>query len=293
MKRIAILLILILPLVAMALDVPQSRLDKLADKPAKQRLASIEKLMKRYSGDERLETLWSEALWESMADIDELERIEIVKTKLRKDPDNGLLSKLLGDAYFDYSHGKGGATYMDSALFAYENAALKMPDHLPAIGSVGALYDEKEDYEQAVFWYQRALDVKPDHVATLVNLGGSLYNKGDSNGAIDAYRRALEIDPMSQDAHYNLGVAFAEAQIYREAVVEWDLVVEIDPSTAVAKQAASNSELLKEVLNETVYKGGRKIRKLGSVGEETTNNPNAGSGKPGVGPAGQTLEKEK
>ncbi len=291
MKRIAILLILILPLAAMAIKVPQSRLDKLAEKPAAERLESIEKLMKRYSGDDRLSEMWAAALWESMADIDELDRIETLKGKLRQDPDNGLLSKLLGDAYFDYSHGKGGTAYLDSALFAYENAALKMPEHLPAIGSVGALYDEKEDYEQAVFWYERALDVKPDHVATLVNLGGSLYNKGDTNGAIDAYRRALEVDPNSQDAHYNLGVAFAEAQIYREAVVEWDLVVAIDPDTPVAKQAASNAELLKEVLNETVYKGGRKIRKLGSVGEEKKSD-RSGTGQPGVGGEGQTLERK-
>lgn len=292
MKRIAILLVLILPLMAHALMVPQSRLDALAAKPAIERLAGIEKLMDRYPGDDRLPTLWSDTLWESMSELDEPIRIEKIKRLLRNDSDNGLLSKLLGDAYLDYSRGKGGAGYLDSSLFAYENAALKMPGYLPAIGSVGALYDEREDYEQAVFWYKRALDVKPNHVATLVNLGGSLYNKGDTNGAIDAYRRALEVAPDSQDAHYNLGVAFAEAQIYREAVVEWDIVVSIDPNTAVAQQAASNSQLLKEVLAETVYKGGRKVRKIGGAGEEQKNDSQSGSGKPGVGPAGQTLERK-
>ncbi len=292
MKRIALLLILILPLMAHALMVPQSRLDVLAAKPAGARLAGIEKLMDRFPGDDRIPGLWTDAVWESMSDLDDHVRIEKTKRMLRVDSDNGLLSKLLGDAYLDYSRGTGGASYLDSALFAYENAALKMPDYLPAIGSVGALYDEREDYEQAVFWYKRALEVQPDHVATLVNLGGSLYNKGDTNGAIDAYRHALEVAPDSQDAHYNLGVAFAEAQIYREAVVEWDIVVSIDPNTAVAQQAASNSQLLKEVLDETVYKGGRKIRKLGGVGEETTNNPKSGSGQPGVGSAGQTLKRK-
>jgi len=261
MKNLIPMLLTILPLLACTGDLSQSRLDALSDRPVAERLPEIEALMVKHPGDARLSELWSDTKWEELSTMDPVAKIEHLKASLRENPENGLLSKLLGDAYSDHAHGAGGDSYLDSALFAYENAALKMPDYLPAVGSVGSLYDEMEDYDQAVFWYDRALSVRPDHVPTLVNLGASLYNKGDSNKAMDAYRKALEVDPDSQDAHYNLGVAFAEAQLYREAVVEWDRVVEIDPATPVAGQAKSNSTLLKEVLAETSYKGGRKVKR--------------------------------
>jgi tetratricopeptide (TPR) repeat protein len=105
-------------------------------------------------------------------------------------------------------------------------------------------------------------------VPTLCNLGASHYNRGEYARAIDFYRQALALDPQSQDAHYNLGVAFAEATIYREAILEWRAVMAIDSTTAVAKQAAKNADLLQEVLDETVYKGGKKSRRVNLMGNE-------------------------
>lgn len=240
----------------------QQDLDSLDSLSLADRIAKIEALSDRHPDDYRLPGLLARARWESMGEYSPEDRILLVKDELRADPENAVTSKLLGDAYYEYSLGAGGVTYLDSALFAYENAALKAPGFLGAAGSVGALYDEKEDFEQAIYWYERALAIDPEHVPTLCNVGASHYNKGDYAKAMDYYRRALAIDPDSQDAHYNLGVAFAEATIYREAISEWRQVVAIDSTTSVAKQALKNADLLQGVLDETIYKGGRKSRRV-------------------------------
>ena len=244
------------------------RIQELEAMPTVERLTVLEGLSVEHRSHPEYRRLWSTAVWEETDGLSQSERIQEMKSRLRADPENPMLSKLLGDAFFDFYQGEGGRTYLDSALFAYENAALKAPDYLPAVGSVGSLYDEKEDLDQAIFWYEKVLEIDPGHVPTLCNLGASYYNRGESNRAMDMYRRALEIDPESLDAHYNLGVAFAEAQIYREAVREWEIVVSLDPESPVALQAADNAALLKGVLEETVYRAGRKVRKSSMSGRE-------------------------
>lgn len=242
----------------------QADLDAVGQLPLDQRTQKLESLLGEHPEDTQLPGLLARARWEALADYAPEDRILLVKQQLREDPENAVTSKVLGDAYYDHAMGGGGIGYLDSAIFAYENAALKAPHFLSAVGSVGALYDEKEDFEQAIYWYDRALTIEPEHVPTLCNLGASYYNKGEYSHAMDLYRQALVIDPESQDAHYNLGVAFAEATIYKEAIAEWTKVVEIDPTSAVGKQAKKNADLLQEVLDETVYKGGRKSRRLES-----------------------------
>ena len=239
----------------------QTKIDALSDLPSAERIAAIEKLMEKHPEDDRLSALLGRTLWAGYDGLEPGAKVESIKSDLRAEPENAVLSKLLGDAYYDMIQ-TGGSTYLDSSLFAYENAALKAPYYLGAIGSVGALYDEKEDYDQAIHWYEKALELDPTHITTICNLGGSYYNKGDFNKAIDYYRSALKIDPNSQDAHYNMGVSFAESSIYREAISEWRTVVAIDSTTAVAAQAKTNADLLEDVLNTTVYKNGKRSRML-------------------------------
>lgn len=239
----------------------QNDLDQVAELPTELRISRLETLIEEHPDDYRLSGLLGRALWETYSEYEPADRIMLIKQQLRDNPENAITSKLLGDAFYDHAQGGGGITYLDSALFAYENAALKDPRFLSAVGSVGALYDEKEDFEQAIFWYDRALAIEPEHVPTLCNIGASHYNKGEYNKAQEFYRRALAIDPESQDAHYNMGVAFAEATIYREAIREWKRVVAADSTTTVGKQAQRNAELLQEVLDETIYRGGRKSRR--------------------------------
>jgi tetratricopeptide (TPR) repeat protein len=269
-KRLVLLGITILLLAGCGGNLPQEKLDALADIDPQERIPRLEQLIVKHPDDYRLTTLLAKAHWEAAAGRASEEKIEIFKGKLRAEPEQAVFSKLLGDAFYDYSQGDGGVDYVDSALFAYENAALKDPRFLSAVGMVGALYDEKQDFDQAIFWYERALEIEPDHVKTLCNMGASHYNKGEYPRAIDCYRQALAIDPLSQDAHYNLGVAFAEASMYKEAIVEWDVVAEIAPSTPVAMQAKTNANMLRDVLKETLYKGGRKSRHINLEGEPET-----------------------
>jgi tetratricopeptide (TPR) repeat protein len=246
----------------------QADLDALEALPAAERVPRLEQLLARHPADPRLPGALAKARYEGYAELEPLTRIETIKASLRADPESAIVSKMLGDAYYDYARGEGGVSYMDSALFAYENAALKVPTFLAAVGSVGALYDEKEDFEQAITWYEKALALAPDHVPTLCNLGASHYNRGEYAQAIEFYRQALALDPQSQDAHYNLGVAFAEATIYREAILEWRAVVAIDSTTAVATQAAKNADLLQEVLDTTIYRSGKKSRRVELEGDQ-------------------------
>ncbi len=265
-RAIPIILLLLLSLSGCGGTLSQAKLDALEQLPVEERIQRLEDLQAKRPTDQRLWSLLGRAVWETYDGLGSTEKVERLKADLRVEPENAILSKLLGDAFYDLAQGDEGTGYLDSALFAYENAALKAPEYLGAAGSVGALYDEKEDFDQAIYWYQRALDVDPEHVTTICNLGASLYNKGEYSTAMDYYRKALAIDPESQDAHYNLGVAFAEASIYREAILEWEVVFAIDSSTAVGKQAKMNADLLRDVLEETLYRGGKKSRRINMRG---------------------------
>jgi tetratricopeptide (TPR) repeat protein len=257
----------------------QTKIDTLEDMPLEERIPRIEVLMEKHPEDTRLPGLLGRALWANYESEDPLDRVAIIKRDLRADPENAVLSKLLGDAYYDLVPRIGG-TYVDSALFAYENAALKAPDYLSALGSVGALYDEKEDYDQAIHWYEKVLEIDPEHLTTICNLGGSYYNKGEFTTAMNYYRSAMAIDPNSQDAHYNMGVSFAEAGIYREAIKEWRTVVAIDSTTAVGTQAKTNADLLEDVLQSTVYKKGKRSRSLDMPGADVKGGTERRGGNP-------------
>lgn len=264
MLRILALSLILLWIGACGGSLSQADLDRLGELPLDQRLERLESLVVSHPENSELPGMLARARWDALGEYSDEDRILLIKEQLRANPEDAVTSKLLGDAFYEHALGDGGVGYLDSALFAYENAALKAPHFLAAVGSVGGLYDEKEDFEQAIFWYERALTVSPNHVPTLCNIGASHYNKGDQPRAMEYYREALAIDPDSQDAHYNLGVAFAEATIYREAIREWEAVVAVDSTTAVAKQARKNADLLQDVLDETIYKGGRKSRRQSS-----------------------------
>ncbi|MBN2170294.1 MAG: tetratricopeptide repeat protein [Candidatus Krumholzibacteriota bacterium] len=261
-KRLMSIVLLALVLGGCGGPLSEKQLAALEGLPAAERVQRLEALMARHPDDARLPNLLGRARWELYEPLEPFARVEAVKSDLRADPENAVVSKLLGDSFYDLATAGQGSNYLDSALFAYENAALKAPRYLAAVGSVGALYDEKEDFEQAVAWYERALDIDPQDITTICNIGASHYNQGHYDVAVDYYRRALALDPDCQDAHYNLGVAFAEANIYREAINEWRQVVAIDSTTAVAVNAAKNADMLEDVLQETIYRQGRKSRRL-------------------------------
>jgi hypothetical protein len=171
-------------------ELSQADLDALEALPVAERLPRLEQLLAADPKEPRLPGLLARARYEGYREQPPLERIDAIKAALRAEPESAIVSKMLGDAYYDHAGGEGGVSYLDSALFAYENAALKLPSFLSAVGSVGALYDEKEDYEQAIAWYEKALALSPRHVPTLCNLGASHYNRGEHAQAIDYYRQA-------------------------------------------------------------------------------------------------------
>ncbi|MCP4548258.1 MAG: tetratricopeptide repeat protein [bacterium] len=259
-KRVVLIILLMSLASGCGGNLSQQKLDDLEKLPYTERVAELEALQEKHPLDHRLPALLARTIWETFDNPDPFQKAEVIKQALRENPEDAIVSKLLGDAFYDLSLGSGGPTYLDSALFAYENAALKNSNYLGAIGSAGSIYDEQSDYDQAIYWYNRALEIDPEHVPTLCNIGASHYNNGDYEISLDFYRKALVLDPDSQDAHYNLGVAFAEAQIYQEAVREWETVARIDSTSAVGIQAKENAALLRDVIAETIYKRGRKVR---------------------------------
>lgn len=120
----------------------------------------------------------------------------------------------------------------DSAL--YHHAVAIDPDHLTALGNLGAHYRAQKDDAQALEYYSAALEVNPrDHIVWY-NVAHIRNNQGDRVASIAACRAALEGYPNYGRACHMLGVlladpAYEDTYLPEEALIHLRKACELNP----------------------------------------------------------------
>lgn len=112
---------------------------------------------------------------------------------------------------------------------AYRKALEIRPGDPQVLHALGQMYSRAGEYAQAIDAIRRSLATDPTQPLARVNLGIALAGSGDPEGAREAYEEALAVNPHEPLAHFNLGNLLQGAGRYEEAAEAYADAVGADP----------------------------------------------------------------
>ena len=151
---------------------------------------------------------------------------------LERDPDSGILWKILGVA----RAGQGR-----DALPALRNAAQLLPADAEAHRNLGAVLKEQGQFDEALASLERVLAIDPHDLPVLVAAADCLCALGRAREAVPLYERALERNPRLLEAHNNLGNALQELGDCERAVGCYRQALSLNPGDAEALANLGNA----------------------------------------------------
>lgn len=126
----------------------------------------------------------------------------------------------------------------DGAINEYQKAIKLNPNNeWTSIVSqaLGAIYHHvKENFETAIISYQTAIALDSQNMDAYVSLGELYQQEGELDDAIDCYCEAIKLDPMQDSVFCNMGMALWEKDYPEEAVISYQKAIEINPSNELA-----------------------------------------------------------
>ena len=110
-------------------------------------------------------------------------------------------------------------------------------DPVPRV-TLGNLYFDAEQFEEAVKWYEQALALDPRNVNVSTDLGVGYYYTDQPDRAITQFEHSLEIDPAHTKTMLNMGVvkAFGQQDLEGAATV-WRRLIEVTPDSPEGRAA--------------------------------------------------------
>ncbi|CAI6356342.1 unnamed protein product [Macrosiphum euphorbiae] len=112
--------------------------------------------------------------------------------------------------------------------------------------SIGDLYMEKDDYENAKSAFTCAAIMNPKNEYSHWKMGQTLYMLGQLDLALIKYKHTIAIKPNFPDAFYDMGVLFEERGLLEEAKVHYEKAIEISPNNHINARLKLNDILKKQ-----------------------------------------------
>lgn len=94
----------------------------------------------------------------------------------------------------------------------------KNPKSWMAYNSLGLVYLEEGNNQEAEKNYLQALRLKPEYPRALTNMGNLLMRKGDAERAVEYYQKVLELIPDHPETYVHLGNVMMQAGQYDQAL---------------------------------------------------------------------------
>ena len=128
---------------------------------------------------------------------------------------------LLWDPNHAHAHDSLGDVYyqrdqLEEAIAEYQTALRLDPFHPRAPIQLAATYEKAGQYRAAFAQLERTSEVLPDFDWTWIYLGDLHHSTGNYDQALQAYQRALAIDPGGIDAKVGLGLTYAAMRRFEE-----------------------------------------------------------------------------
>jgi len=137
-----------------------------------------------------------------------------------------------------------------SDLFVHALAVTK-DNHL-AHYNLGALLQQRGEFEKAFFHLQEALRILPDNPRFHNSLGVVRMEKGDLQAATHHFTEAISLFPEYADAHNNLGLALSRLGKTEEALLHYQRAIRINPDEGAYHFNLGNAQLAQGKYPEAV-----------------------------------------
>lgn len=111
------------------------------------------------------------------------------------------------------------------------------PEDFSTLSSLGNLYFESAQYQQAIQIYDKALIVNPECVDCLNDKGLALFYTGDPESALASFDQAIALNPGYAHAWLSKGFVLVSQGSYEQAVAPLNKVKELDTSGTLAMEA--------------------------------------------------------
>ncbi|MDZ4857938.1 MAG: tetratricopeptide repeat protein [Candidatus Hydrogenedentes bacterium] len=108
--------------------------------------------------------------------------------------------------------------------------------------NLGALAEQRGDFQEARQHFEAALRVRPDHPTALFNLAGSFVKQNQPAMAIPLYRKAITIQPEDGDVHAQLSLALFMVGDTEGAKAEVAEALRLGPENFTAREVAKYLE---------------------------------------------------
>ncbi len=141
----------------------------------------------------------------------------------------GVLAQMLG--YVFHQSGEN----LDAAICAYQNAQSLIPYDMDTYISLGSVFYDKGDYQNALSIYKLALGLDPKNARIHCNLAYLLWGLGEIDESVKEYKLALKYDSDYDIAYNNLGVIYLDdLGKVKEAIDCFEKATQANPNYALA-----------------------------------------------------------
>jgi cytochrome c-type biogenesis protein CcmH/NrfG len=121
------------------------------------------------------------------------------------------------------------------------------PDNPGLLASIGNLYYDAQQYQQAIAYYGRSLQIQPGDTSVRTDMGTAYWYLGNADRAIAEFRTALQSDPTKANTLFNLGIVeWQGKQDGAAAVAAWQKLLDTNP-------AYENRDKVKNLMEEAKH----------------------------------------
>lgn len=118
---------------------------------------------------------------------------------------------------------------LNDAYWYAKSAIAQDPGFLPALNTLGVIYQRGQHYQLASQVYRQILSVAPDHLLALSNLQDSLSRSGDSAGASQIQARLTQLRYQEPFRHFQTGKALYQQASFTAARTAFQEQLRITP----------------------------------------------------------------
>jgi cellulose synthase operon protein C len=137
----------------------------------------------------------------------------------------------------------------DAARVAYERALDLLPTYGTAALALADLLLRVEGPKVAIPVLVQVLEADPYELEVLTALGRALLEEGRTIQALEGFDRVLRFDPEHTAALYYQGTCFARQRLFDQAVQAWERVIQLDPEGPFTAEARSRARSARDLQN--------------------------------------------